>query len=341
MPLFVGRRIGAQIEKLGPIQADAPRAAAETVPHLVREFDVAEQVDLLAVAGDGRQVAQRRQLQIVRAVLLLVTAIAGQRFLVRLQDHLAAVAVHDHDVAAGNVSQERTDADDRGDFQSLGDDGGVAARSALLGSKAAHELAIEIRHFAGSEIMRKDQHRRGEGRDLFPPPAEQVAQQPLLDIENVGRPLGHVAVVERLKDLDVAAQGAADGVFRRVMALANVLLELGAQPRVAQHLQMGFEDRAVFPPQLERDGIAIVLDLHNRFGEGRFQSKQLFVHRVARDEAARDAKSLIPHDKCLADRHTGRNGDPLQPLHVIPCLVRCACACARGGQRRPPARVGA
>ena len=87
---------------------------------------------------------------------------------------------------------------------------------------------------------------------------------------------------------------------------------------------MGFEDRAVFPPQLERDGIAIVLDLHNRFGEGRFQSKQLFVHRVARDEAARDAKSLIPHDKCLADRHTGRNGDPLQPLHVIPCLVHCA-----------------
>ena len=47
------------------------------------------------------------------------------------------IAVDDHQVAAGDVGEERADADDRRDFQRLGDDGGVAVRPADFRDKAA------------------------------------------------------------------------------------------------------------------------------------------------------------------------------------------------------------
>ena len=65
--------------------------------------------------------------------------IAGDRLFVGLQDHEALIAVDDHQVAAGDVGQERAGADDGRNFQALGDDGRVAARAADFGGKAADE----------------------------------------------------------------------------------------------------------------------------------------------------------------------------------------------------------
>ena len=105
----------------------------------VRKLDVAQQLDAHAVGRFGRQVAQRLQLRGQRALLFDLVAVAGDRLFVGLQDHQAVIAVDDHQVAAGDVGQERADADDGGNFQAFGDDGRVAAGAADLGDEAADE----------------------------------------------------------------------------------------------------------------------------------------------------------------------------------------------------------
>ena len=66
------------------------------------------------------------------------------------------------------------------------------------------------------------------------------------------------------------------------MALADELIELAAQPRIAEHLQVGFEDRAVFLAELGGNGVAIALDLQGRGVDCLAQAFQLAVDGVAR-----------------------------------------------------------
>ena len=138
--LFFGRLdLGAQVQELGAVQADAVAAALDAVLHFVRELDVAEQLDAHAVGRFGRQVAQRLELRGPRPLLFDLVAVAGDRLFVGLQDHQPLVAVDDHQVAAGDVGQERAGADDGRNFQPFGDDRRVAAGPADLGDEAAHE----------------------------------------------------------------------------------------------------------------------------------------------------------------------------------------------------------
>ena len=116
----------------------APRSQA--VLDLVGKLDVAQQLDPHAVGRLGRQVAQRLQPGGQAAVLLGLVAVVGERLFVGLQDHQPVVAVDDHHVAAGDVGQERSGADDGRNLQAFGDDGRVAAGAADLGDEAADEL---------------------------------------------------------------------------------------------------------------------------------------------------------------------------------------------------------
>ena len=81
--------------------------------------------------------------------------------------------------------------------------------------------------------------------------------------------------------------------------------------RIAEHLQVGREDGAVLLAQFAGDGVAIALDFGAGGGDGLVEPFQLVVDRVARDEPARDAKSLVVHHQRFADGHAGRNGNSL------------------------------
>ena len=189
----MGSISAAQVEELGAVQADAVGPAVDAVVDLVGKLDVAEQLDVHAVGGLGGQIAEGLQADGRRAVLFDLVAIAGQRLFVGLEDHQPLVAVDDHQVAAGDLGQEGPGADDGGDFQGLGDDRRMAARPAHLGDEAADEAAVEIGGFAGREVVGQHQHRRGEVGDALAAAAQQVPQQPLLDVENVVGPLRQVA----------------------------------------------------------------------------------------------------------------------------------------------------
>jgi hypothetical protein len=93
--------------------------------------------------------------------------------------------------------------------------------------------------------------------------------------------------------------------------LADHLVELAAQPAVVQHLQVRLEDGAVLFAELLGDRIAIVGDFLAGRGDCLFQAAELFVHGVARNEPARDAKSLAVHHQRFTDGHARRNGNSL------------------------------
>ena len=141
-------------------------------------------------AGRSRSSSSRAAAVPLRFGLL---AILLDRRRIGLQDDRALVAVDDHLVAAGDVAQERADADDRRQFERLGDDRGVASGTADLGDEAENELAIEIGRFAGREIVGQDDDGRSEARKPFAAAAEQMPQQPLFDVEDVAGPVGQPA----------------------------------------------------------------------------------------------------------------------------------------------------
>ena len=74
---------------------------------------------------------------------------------------------------------------------------------------------------------------------------------------------------------------------------------------------------AVFLAELLGDAVAIALDLGGGGGDGPVEPFELVFDGVARQEPPRDAESLVVHDKHFADRHAGRNGNPLQTFHVV------------------------
>ncbi len=250
MNLFGRLDLGAKVEELRPIQADAVGPALDAMIHFIGELDVAEHLDPNAVARFGGQIAQRLQLRGQNADFLGLAPIAGESFLVGLKDHQPLVAVDDRRLAAGDFGEERAGADHGGNFQRLGHDRRVAARPAHLGDEPADIPPVEIRSFTGREIVGQHEHGRGEMGDSLAAAAQQMPQQPLLDVENIVRPLRQIGAFQPLENLGVAPQDAADGIFGRVVPLADHFLQFAAQPGVLKHLQMGLEDAAVLFAQL-------------------------------------------------------------------------------------------
>ena len=81
---------------------------------------------------------------------------------------------------------------------------------------------------------------------------------------------------------------------------------------------------AVILAELLGDAVAIALDFGGGGGDGLIEPLELVFDGVARQEPPRDAESLVVHDKHFADRHAGRNGNPLKTFHVVSRVDRVA-----------------
>ena len=80
---------------------------------------------------------------------------------------------------------------------------------------------------------------------------------------------------------------------------------------------MGREDGGVLLAEFAGDGVAIAFDLGAGGFDGLVEAFEFVVDGIARDEPARDAKSLVVDHQRFADGDAGRNGNALQSLHVI------------------------
>lgn len=123
-----------------------------------------------------------------------------------------------------------------------------------------------------------------------------MAEEPLLNVEDVVGPLGHVLAVERLEDLGVFAEGAANGVLRRIVPGADHIVELLPQTPIVQHLQVGGEDGAVFVAELLGDADAVAVDFGGGGVDGASEARKLFLDGVSSDESPRDAEAFVIQD---------------------------------------------
>ncbi len=131
---------------------------------LLRELDVAEQ------HRRGCRPWSRRAGRAARRGCLAkepngvagdLVAFAG--LLVGVEDDDAAIAVDDDLVAAGDVGEEPAQADDGGDFEHAGHDGGVAGPAAGLGGEGVDHLRIEDGRLARRQVVGQDDDRRLAG----------------------------------------------------------------------------------------------------------------------------------------------------------------------------------
>ena len=165
--------------------------------------------------------------------------------------------------------------------------------------------------------MGQHNDRRSELREFLAAPAEQIPQQPLFDVENIAGSIRQKAALQSLEHLGIAAQSAAHGVFGGIMPIAHHGVQLAAELGIAEHLEMGVEDRRVLRAEFASDSVAIDFDLRAGGSDRLVETVEFIDDRVARDEPPRDSEPLSVHHQRFADRHAGRNGNPLKSLHGV------------------------
>ena len=129
----------------------------------------------------------------------------------------------------------------------------VAKAWTLCGSRAAVSLGVRswARTMTGSlQVL-----------ELLAAMAEQVAQDGLFDVEQVGGAGGEVAAIDALQCLGVAAHDAADGVLGREAMVLDQILDLAARVGSSIKQGMGAEDGAVLAAELFADGLLVFAGL--------------------------------------------------------------------------------
>ena len=132
----------------------------------MRELDVGTQPNPDAVGGFGRQVAQFGQPGAERLRVARAALVAGKRLFIGIDDHSAAIAVDDH-TRRDSPTESRNGPmpTTAGSSKSLGDDRGVPAGAADLGAEPADVSAIQVRGFAGRQVVRQHDDRFGQIRE--------------------------------------------------------------------------------------------------------------------------------------------------------------------------------
>ena len=95
------------------------------------------------------------------------------------------------------------------------------------------------------------------------------------------------------------------------MPLSNHFFQFASQFSILKHLQVSFEDSAVFITELFGNSFAVANDFVTCGGDSLTQSFQFILDRIARNEPAGDSKSLVIHNERFANDNARRNGDSL------------------------------
>ena len=238
--------------------------------------------------------------------------------LVRVEDDLARSAVHDELVALPDKLQRLGHAEDGGQLQGAGQNGGVTGPAAGLGENGGHILLFQPRSHGRGQIPGHQDAPRGQLGQVRIRRAQEDGQQAAAHIADVRGPQAHQLVLHGGKHIGVHGTHA---VRRRLGAGAAIhgLLHLGAHDRVRQHGGLAGKDLRFLlarplPDLGGHDGGA-ALKLCDGFLKARFFRFPAGAAHVGIVQAH------FPHAGGPAQSHAVRRGDPLQDHGSFPSFL--------------------
>jgi len=280
------------------------------------ELDVAQQGDLVPVLGDRRQVAQpvEAPLDLHQVADVLAVLLDGLR--VGVDNDHAAVAVNDYRVAGVDRGGHVVEAHHRRYAQRLGDNGRVAGLTASVRREPQNVLAVEIGRLRRRQVVRQQHHVLRQPGEALVALADQIPQDPLLDVVNVLDAVGEL--LRHLEELfGVFPQDGGDGVLGRHRFRLDHVLDLAQQGVIFEQGEVEVEDGGCFRPQPLGRPVAKVDQLPLGGLKRLIQALDLVRHARRAHVALRNAVFLGVEHHGLAYGHAARDGYAFLDFH--PC----------------------
>ena len=265
--------------------------------------DVGHEVDLDTIRRDSRQVLESSVVLGEFLLLLDLLVVAGNVFRCRIDDDLAALAVHDDVVAIRDAVDAvfLVEADDRRDRASLGDDDGMGRRAA----RAEQDAGDLLRLHAGDDGRLNLTAAEDDllVTDLRLLDAEDVLGDALADIAQVNS-AGCKVLVLHLLEHDGLLFRSLEDALRRIAELVDLGHDVVGHHRILYHHAMCFHDGSLFLHVLALELLdALAQDLcHSRQRILCLLLLRLLVFRFVIDEIAIEILTC-EHD--LAHGNTG------------------------------------
>ncbi len=322
--VFLGRIVLAvQVQELGAVEADAAGPAGDAAVHVMGELDVAPQVDLVPVGGHRRQVPEVPEVLLHEVEALLGLAEPGDGGVVGVNDHQAAVAVDDDQVAARDVGRDALQTHDGRDAHGPGDDRRVAGPAADIGGETQDLRPVQAGRLAGRQVVCDDDDRLGQGAEALAAGADEVPEEPFLDVVNVRDALGHVPVGQVEELLGVPLQDGRDGVLGGVVLALDQFADFLGDAGIGQQGVLDVEDGAEFLADVADDPLPQVADLGHGPVDGALEPGEFVLDLVGLDAAAGNTELFAVQNDSGGNRNARRNRDAFSNLHPIPSGPDC------------------
>ncbi len=145
-----------QVQKFGSVNPNTVGTAFQALSCLVRELNVAHQIDACSVDRLGRKIAQfvhtpkLREFVVPARPLVLL-----QGFRIGIDNQHAGVTINNQLIATLYFVQKFSDTDNTGQVHGGGNDCSVAGPATSLGRQAFNHFLVERRRLAGRQIVRQ------------------------------------------------------------------------------------------------------------------------------------------------------------------------------------------
>ena len=170
---------------------------------ILRQFDVGEQLDVLAVERRRRHRDEALQLLLLERELALLEPVLGEDRAVRIDDDDVARAVDDQELVLLNERARVVRGDDRGHVQAARDDRGMRSHAAEIGQERGEVVILELDDVGRREVVRdEDRLLLGVGRPHRARLAHQHFQHAFHDLHDIGLALAQVRIFDRVELLD-------------------------------------------------------------------------------------------------------------------------------------------
>ena len=260
----VGSRPPVEEQELGAHEAGTVRSRRERRPGVGHRAEVGCHDERDPVAGGGGSFGHGELTTALFGDLYGAPSVLLEHLRRRIDVHLTATTVEEHDRAVGDAQDVGSRRDHHRDVAGPGQDGGVRRRAPLGEHHSGDQAEIQAGRLRRREVARDED---ALARHLPRGPADQRLQHLVTDRVHVRGPFAEVGVGQ-LRPLALQLGEAACPGCSGAGAGADAGLHIGQHLRVGEQRQVRVEDARLFGAHLSRGEDPDPLDLaaHGRHG---------------------------------------------------------------------------